>query len=371
MNSFILKRAVLPLLTALAGVFLLAPAGATLQGLQVGAEAPDFNLKSFTGEPAGFAGLHGDKLTIVLFWATWSRNSEAALTRMEELYRRYRSDGLGVIAVNANGQTLSPEAEADILATAKRLDLTFPLLLDDRLRTFHDFGVIALPTLVVLSPERTIRYEMSGYPLTGVGDMVDFVTATVEGRTLKPEVVQKTGYQPDSRALHFFNMGRKTLKSRRMMDTAEMWFKKAVAADDRFVEPRLSLGRFYLSRKEYDKAAEQFSGVLAQEPENVVALCEGAMLLDGQGRPEEAIAMLRKTMQKDPYYTPCYYYLGYLTGREGSLEDALPLFDQALEINRASADIPLYMGRMYEERQEPQLAAEAYRKALETLLRGR
>jgi tetratricopeptide (TPR) repeat protein len=368
MKSFILKRALPPLLAALAGVFLLAPAGATLQGLQVGAEAPDFRLKTLAGEPGDFAGLRGDKLTIVLFWATWSRSSEAALTRMEELYRRYRGEGLGVIAVNANGQTLTQETKEEVIATAKRLDLTFPLLFDDRLRTFHDFGVIALPTLAVLSPERTIRYEMSGYPLMGVGEMVDFVTATLEGRGPSPRIAEKTGYRPDSRALHFFNMGRKTLKSRRMMNTAEMWFKKAIEADDRFAEPRLSLGRFYLARREYDKAAEQFTRVLAQDPENVVALCEGAMLLDGQGRPGEAITMLEKARRKDPYYTPCYYYLGYLTGREGSLEEALPLFEQALEINRASADIPLHKGRMYEERQEPERAAESYRRALEALL---
>jgi tetratricopeptide (TPR) repeat protein len=367
MMTFFKKRILLPLFPALFGVLLLAPAGATLQGLQVGAEAPDFRLRSLTGETAGFSDLHG-KLTIVLFWATWSRNSEAALARMEELYRRYRDSGLSVIAVNANAQTLSPETEAEIAATAKRLELSFPLLLDEGLQTFHDFGVIALPTTVVLSPERTIRFEMSGYPLVGVGEMVDFVTATLTGRDLTPQVARKTGYQPDSRALHFFNMGRKTLKSRRMVNTVEMWFKKAIEVDDGFLAPRLSLGRYYLTRREFDKAAEQFSQVLAQEQDNVVALCETGMLLDRQGKHEEAEALLNKGMQKDDFYTPCYYYLGYILGRDGRLEEALPLFEQALQINRMSPDIHIFKARMHEERQDLKQAAESYREALETLL---
>ena len=113
----------------------------------------------------------------------------------------------------------------------------FPLLVDNHLRTFHDYGIIALPTLVLLSPDRIIRYEMSGFPLIGVEEMADFVAVTIEGRSEIAQVVKESSYQPDSKALHYFNMGRKTLKSKRMSKTAEMWFKKAIAADSSFLQP--------------------------------------------------------------------------------------------------------------------------------------
>lgn len=356
------------LLTTLAGVFILPPAGATLQGLQVGAEAPEFRLQSSSGETRSFQDLRGEKLTVVLFWATWSRNSEAALGRMEELYRKYRDKGLGVIAINADGLEISSASRAAIEAVAGRLKLDYPLLHDDHLQTFHDYGIIALPTLVVLSSDRTIRYEMSGYPLVGAEEMVDFITATMEGRSTTTEAVQKTGYQPDPKALHYFNMGRKTLKSRRMAKSAETWFKKAIEADGSFLEPRLSLGRFYLGQQEFAKASEQFSQVLAKDPENPAALCESGMLLAREGKGQEAEALLERGLKTDDFYTPCYYYLGYLKGKRGALDEALPLFDQALEINRTAPQIYDYLGRMYEERQQPQQAADAYRRALETLL---
>ena len=370
MKLFSRARLVALLLTILAGVFILPRAGATLQGLQVGAEAPDFQLQAVDGGSHSFQELHGEKLTVVLFWATWSRNSAAALSRMEELYSKYHDQGLAVVAINADGQELSAATEADIADLAQRLKLDYPLLLDDQLQTFHDYGIIALPTMVVLGPDRTIRYDLSGFPLAGVEELVDFVTATMEGRSTAPLVAEKTGYRPAPKALHYFNMARKTLKSRRMAKTAEMWFKKAIAADDSFLAPRLSLGRFYLGEEEFAKASDQFTQVLAKDPGNVVALCESGMLLARDGQEQQAEALLSKGLQKDDFYTPCYYYLGYLKGKKGALDQALPLFDQALAINRAAPDIYYYMGRMYEDRHEPQPAAEAYRKTLETMLGG-
>ena len=367
--SFLSRPRILVLLfTALAGVFLLPPAGATLQGLQVGAEAPDFQLQATSGTSRSFQELHGEKLTVVLFWATWSRNSAAALSRMEELYRKYRDQGLAVIAINADGQNLSAATEADIAALADRLKLDYPLLLDDQLQTFHDYGIIALPTTVILNPDRTIRYEMSGFPLIGVEEMVDFVGATMEGRSTAPVVAAKTGYRPAPKALHYFNMGRKTLKSLRMAKTAEMWFQKAIAADDSFLEPRLSLGRFYLNQKEFAKASDQFSQVLAKDPGNIVALCESGMLLARDGNEQQAETMLEQGLKTDDFYTPCYYYLGYLKGKRGALDEALALFDKAQEINHSTPEIYDYLGRMYEKRQQPKAAAEAYCHTLETML---
>ncbi len=321
--------------------------------------------------PGSFADLKGKKLTVVVFWSTWSRKSAAALTRMEELYSRYADRGLSVVAVDADGQTLDETTLAAIGEMVRREKLTFPVLLDDRLGTFHDFGVIALPTLVVLGPDRTIRYELSGYPLVGAENLVDFVSATIEGRTLSPEVAEKTGYQPDEKALRLFNMGRNTLrKSRSMADTAEIWFKKAIEADPGFLAPRLSLGKFYLDRGRADDAREQFEQALARDPNNVVALCETGMLKVEAGKGAEGKAMLEKGLKLDDSYTPCYYYLGYITGREGKPKEALPLFAEAEKINRLDPDIFVYQGRMYEELKDPRDAASAYRKALETVLAG-
>jgi peroxiredoxin/Tfp pilus assembly protein PilF len=371
MNAAFKKTALLTVLIVVCGLCLRVPAAATLQTLQVGAEAPDFSLQTLDGDTKAFADLKGTKLTVVLFWSTWSRNSAAALRRMEELYRRYADRGLSVIAVNADAQTLDESTLEQIREEVKREKLTFPVLLDDHLQTFSDFGVIALPSMLVLDPNRIIRYELSGYPLVGAEELVDFLSASIEGRSLAPSVAAKTGYQPNAKALRLFNMGRNTLRrSRRMAGTAEIWFKKAIEADPGFMAPRLSLGKFYLDRGRTDDAREQFEQALSRDPDNVVALCETGMLKVEAGKTAEGKAMLKKGLKLDESYTPCYYYLGYITGREGKPKDAQTLFAEAEKINRLDPDIFVYQGRMYEELKDSRDAAVAYRKALETVLAG-
>jgi tetratricopeptide (TPR) repeat protein len=362
------KIALFACLFTSSAVFLLAPAGATLQELQVGMALPDFSLRTISGENKKFTDLRGEKLTIVLFWSTWSKNSEKSLVRMEKVYQQYKDKGLSVIGINADDQTITDRTMVAIIGEASRLKLTFPVLVDQGLTAFHDAGVIALPTTIVLDKERVIKYELSGYPLAGSEELVDFVTATLDNKKAVI-LAEKKGYQPDKSALLFFNMGKNTLKSRRLADTAELWFKKAIDADPRFVQPRLSLGKFYLQKGDIPAAKAQFEQSLAREPENVVALCEMGMLLANEGRIEEGNALFARTLKTDGAYTPCYYYSGFVLGKKGELAEALKMFDAAIAINPMDYNVPVYKARMYEENKMLRESAESYRKALELILK--
>lgn len=365
----IVNRFNLILLFLLCGLFLKVPAAATLQSLYVGAEAPDFSLKDFNEQSLAFEDFKGEKLTMIIFWSSWSRNSGKVLTAGQELYSKYKNEGLGVVAVNVDSQQITPAEITQIKAMVADLNLDYPVLLDRGLSVFHAFGVIAIPSTVIVDPERTIRYELSGYPLVGSEEMVDFTMAYIEGRAPK-EAVKKKGYQPDKKALRFYNMGKNALHSQRMASTAEMWFKKATEADSRFVQPHISLGKFYAARDQISKAKEEYDSALMKEPENVIALCELALLLVEEDKTAESKLLIQKAIKAEEYYTPCYYYLGYIYGLEGNMEEALSMFEHALEINRIDMDIFIYKGRMYEETANASKAAEAYRHALELMING-
>jgi len=363
---FLRRTALLGAVFAACGVFLLTPADATLQQLQVGMEAPDFSLPLVSGEKRTFAGLKGDKLTVLLVWSTWDKKSEKALARMQTLYQKYREKGLAVVAMGANVQGHADADMAGIRSTVERLKLTYPVLVDNGLDYFHDVGIIALPTTVIVDRERVIKYELSGYPLVGAEEMADFVTAAIEGA--KPALAEKKGYQPNKSALRFYNMGRNTLKSGRMAESAEMWFKKAIEADPKFVLPHISLGKFYGQRGDKASAEAQYKEALAKEPTHVIALCESALLLFEDNRLAEGQALLESALKADESYTPCYYYAGFAYGRQDKLDLALKMFDEAEKINPLDYNLYVYKGRVLEGQKKPQEAAAAYRKALETIL---
>jgi tetratricopeptide (TPR) repeat protein len=352
---------------ALSMILMLAPAAATLQELQVGMEVPDFSLTTMNGATKKVSDLNGERLTILFFWSTWSKNSEKGLARMERLYRQYRDKGLRVVGINADGQTIGRDSIEQIRNITKSLDITFPVFLDQGLRGFHDTGVIALPTTVIINHEREIKYELSGYPLVGSEEMADYVTIAMEGKKT-PVQIAKKAYQPAKDALRFYNMGRNTLKNRRTADMAETWFKKAIASDPRFVLPYLSLGKLYLQRKDIPAAKEQFQQSLTKDPDNVVALCELGMINVNEGKTKEALIQFDRTMKADDSYTPCYYYRGYALAKTGSMAEALRMFDAASSINPMDSNIHLYKGRFFDESGKTQQAAEEYRQALEMLL---
>ncbi len=347
-------------------VFSFAPAAATLQALQPGMEAPDFSLRTITGDKKTFKTVRGDKLTVLVFWSTWSPRSLKVLERMQNLHEKYRSQGLSVVGVNADEQKISSQTIQAIRDTADKLKLTFPLLVDDGLVLFHEYGVIALPSTVILNSDRVIAYELSGYPIVGSEAMVDYVAATIEGR--KASVQSTNAYDPDKGALRYYNLGRSALKSRRTADSAEIWFKKAIELDSRFVQPYLSLGLYYLERGDSAAAQKAFKDALGKQPGNPIALCELGMMLVNDGKWEEGVGMFDAAKKADESYVPCFYYSGYAYGRKGMLDDASKMFSAAENMNRLDYRNFVYQGRLFEERKEPAKASAAYRKALEVIL---
>jgi len=350
-------------------LFLIIPLGATLQGLQVGMEAPLFSLNSISGEPKVLSGLIAEKLTVVVFWSTWSSHSERALLMMERLYRKYGSAGLSVVAINVDGQKSSEQVMSEIRLKVEKLKISYPVLIDSGLMTFRDYGVIAVPSTVVLDKDRIIRYELSGFPLVGSEEMFDFISSALNGKQSVDTATGNTAYKPDKRAVRSFNMGKNALTARSSADTAEMWFKKAIESDPKFVASYLSLGKFYLQRNETSLAKGLFEKALFLEPGNQVALCELALLLINDGKLDEGKSLLEKALNQRGAYPPCYYYLGTAYAKEGKSDEAFKAFDDAVQLNPLDPAVYIYKGRVCEENGMLQQAAVAYKKALELIIR--
>jgi tetratricopeptide (TPR) repeat protein len=347
--------------------FFIVPIAATIQGLQVGMEAPDFLLYTIKGEKKKFSELAGAKLTAVIFWSTWSENSDKALLRLEKLFQKCKERGFSVVAVNVDGQKASETAKNDIVSKTGKLKLSFPVLIDDGLTVFHDYGVIAVPTTVILDKDRIIRYELSGFPLTGSEEMMDFVSNTLEGKTSE-KTVEKAGYKPDKKAVRFFNTGSNTLKSELTSASAEVWFKKAIETDPKFVLPYISLGKFYGERENAAGAAEEFQKALDIDPLNPVALCELAFVMIHTGKINQGRTLIEKALKTDEAYSPCYYYSGWAYAKEGKLDQAFGSFEHAARLNPLDPNPFIYQGRACEQNNLPQKAAASYKKALEIIL---
>jgi len=99
--------------------------GSSVNGsFEVGSLAPKFTLRNLQGNLEGIDD-YKDKIIIVNFWATWCAPCLEEMPAFEKLYRRYRSQGLTVLAVSLD--------KGDSTKVKKFVDtnsLTFPVLLD-------------------------------------------------------------------------------------------------------------------------------------------------------------------------------------------------------------------------------------------------
>ncbi len=95
-------------------------------GIEEGQQAPDFTLRTLSGESSSLSDVRGKKV-LLNFWATWCKPCRQEMPAMEELQKEH-SD-LAVIAVNF---TSAEKSEKQVQAFADTYHLTFPILIDKK-----------------------------------------------------------------------------------------------------------------------------------------------------------------------------------------------------------------------------------------------
>ncbi len=339
-----------------------------LKTLGVGSEAPDIQLVDLGGTKQSFSTIGGKKFTLLVFWASWSNNSAKALKQMEEFYKKYKDLGLSVVGINVERQSIDPKTVAEIVGVVDKLKLSFPILIDHGLIAFHDYGVIAVPTTVIVDNDKKIKFEMSGWSMVSQRELIRFVTTGIEGKSSAAAEVVNGAHSPKNNAERYWNMGIKAMKPKRQRKNAEKWLKKAIKADPDFILPYLSLGSYYRKTGQEKAAKEQFEKALKLQPGNVAALGGLALILIEEGNNSTAKELVERAIKADEAYTPGYYYLAYLTGKAGDMQRATELFGRAEEINPLDYRINVYRGKLFEEQNKLEQAAISYKNALRILL---
>ncbi|MDR1352217.1 MAG: TlpA family protein disulfide reductase [Treponema sp.] len=116
----------------------------------------DFSLKLADGRTITLSDLKG-KVVFLNFWATWCPPCREEMPSMEILYRRFRSQGLELLAVDLmeNSKTVS--------AFLSDNNLSFPAALDSNGRVGSNYGIQAIPaTFIVDRDGKIILYTAGG-----------------------------------------------------------------------------------------------------------------------------------------------------------------------------------------------------------------
>ena len=121
-----------------------------------GQTAPDFALKSSSGENLRLSEYRGD-VVMVNFWATWCGPCRQEMPILDELYSRYQRVGFSLLGVNIDDNS------SKAMNMVSELGVTFPVLFDSRKEVSELYDVDAMPVTLLIDREGTVRYVHQGY----------------------------------------------------------------------------------------------------------------------------------------------------------------------------------------------------------------
>jgi len=139
------------LATLLAAVLALAPARAALDS-----PAPDFTLKSASGENIKLSELRG-QVVLSNFWASWCGPCRQEMPLLDQMYQKYGPLGFTLLGVNVEQDTKDAER------MLKDAPVTFPILFDAENQVSKLYDVTAMPSTVLVDRDGKVRYMHKGY----------------------------------------------------------------------------------------------------------------------------------------------------------------------------------------------------------------
>ena len=132
-------------------------------GVSVGNLAPDFNLKTLTGENVTLSSLRG-KPVLLNFWATWCDPCKKEMPYLQQINDSYSSKGLVLLAVDWKDKAFDVEK----FMMAFNLSMTVPM--DTNGKVTQAYLVGAIPTTFLIDKDGVIRQKKIG-PFADAADI--------------------------------------------------------------------------------------------------------------------------------------------------------------------------------------------------------
>ncbi|MHC0035521.1 redoxin domain-containing protein [Pseudoneobacillus sp. C159] len=122
-------------------------------GIEIGNEAPDFELKTLDGKTVKLSELKGQKV-MLNFWATWCPPCKEEMPAMQKFHEEKDND-VTILAVNIDPQL-------NVQGFVEEMGITFPIPLDETDQVNTIYQVISIPTTFFIDTKGVIKQKHIG-----------------------------------------------------------------------------------------------------------------------------------------------------------------------------------------------------------------
>ncbi len=296
----ILRRSFIALTLVGLMTFSVSGAAAAFKNIKVGDQALPVQLQDLEGQEHSLAEYRDSKAILLLFWATWSQRSHAELADLAKFHAQYGDKGLQILAVNVENQKIDDEDLRQIRAVLEENEISYPVLIDEGLKTYNEWGVIATPTTAIVSSDGVVTFDLSSYPTSGYLDMEQAIQKAL-GLYVEEEKAAEVepSYVPKREAMLHLGLGRRHAE-KGFMTKALPELEKAAVADSGWAEPQMYLGYVHFRMGESEKAGASLEKASLLDPERSEIAWLRGYLLVAEERVDDAIALLQGIGSSEP-----------------------------------------------------------------------
>ena len=340
---------------------------AAFKNVVSGERPPDFRLRGLDGSEYSSSDILPGKVTVIVFWATWSPRSLEVLADLTTLTGELEGESFQAVAINAEHPEITrgdQEKIKELTSGSAAL-----ILLDDGLKSFSDYGTMALPSMLVCDKEGKVIFTMAGYPTTMRSDLTDAVKRSL-GLITEEEVAVVEEYVPKNRALMYYNLG-KRLYEKGQEEKAVVQLLESVERDPDYVKSHVLLGILYKKTGQPDKALKEFERVMELDPRDQEAGFQAAAITLRSKRFAEAESLFQELAVEFPEREELALGLALAHKYQGHDEEYEKNRKQAADLYPADARFYYDLGSVAEEAEDLEEAAALYRGAVEKAIKTR
>lgn len=320
--------------------FILVQISTAFIGIKRGEPPKEIVLKDLNWKEVNVSRFFGSKPVIIAFWKltenqSFPNRSLSELIFLSKLYDKYHHKyGLEVFGIyrpmTENGITKSELANIRDTVTSKSIKV--PILIDTGLSTYQKYGVIALPSTVIIDKEGKISFLYPGFPLTASSILTEKINDAVGivKNTQKQVISDKT--PSDFRSIARYRLALQMYK----MNASELAItslKKSLSTNKNFPLAHNLMGILLWERGDLNGAEEEFRYAIELDKNLSAAYFNYGLLLFEKGQYIEAEERFKISLELDSTVTGAHYMLGLIYANNVQEGQALKELQMAIELS--------------------------------------
>ncbi len=311
----------------------------------------DFSLPDLSGHIHSLVSYRG-KPALLSFWTMQMPRYSEELRKLQNHVAAWRNQGVSLLSINVDDS----KQWADVRARARRMNLTFPILLATPEVTalynllyryiFDRRRNLSLPTSFLCDDEGMIVKLYQG-PLNPEHLSRDLQHLPQTPRERQALALPFPGaFYGGAFSRNYFTYG-VTFAEHGYQDAAEAAFLRATREEPDSADAYYDLGTLYIRQQKWNLARKQLLRAAELKPDDSLTLNNLGVIAARQGQVQEATGYFNRVLRSDPHNALALENLADLLRTQRRYSEAQDLLERALAVEPYNAELNYKLGMVF------------------------